>query len=366
MTNMKKIALSGVFIFSMAITSYSQGCVAIRNIAGFGQFAQLGYRQNDKKWMISIAARNFKAYQPIVGTEELPVPENKFTTYSFSTNFSISKDLGNNWLMAVDFPISWNSSVGIPEHKSGESHTTSAYGIGDVRIAVLKWLMKFNPTSKGNIQVGLGLKLPTGDYRFQDYFYYDPANPQARQLAPVDPSIQLGDGGTGFTAELNAFYIFNKHFSAYANFFYLINPRDQNGTSNQHNNPPANATDSLVYKSGMEVNSVPDNYTMRTGANFTLQNFVMTAGLRYEGAPARDLIGENNGLRRVGHIFSIEPGLQYKFRSGFLYSFVTLPLKLETIQTEPDKVYSELSGTYHISGGRFANYLVFVGYAFTF
>ena len=50
---------------------------------------------------------------------------------------------------------------------------------------------------------GWELKLPTGDYKYQDYFY---KNDSTKVLGPVDQSIQLGDGGTGITLELNSFY----------------------------------------------------------------------------------------------------------------------------------------------------------------
>jgi hypothetical protein len=114
------------------------------------------------------------------------------------------------------------------------------------------------------------------------------------------------------------------------------------------------------------VNSVTDNYTLRAGGNFTFNRFVVTAGARYEGAPAHDLYGNNNGLRRVGHIFSIEPGAEYKFKKSFIYSFVTIPISRATIQTVPDKRATEITGVYTISGGDLASVVFFVGYAFTF
>ena len=98
----------------------------------------------------------------------------------------------------------------------------------------------------------------------------------------------------------------------------------------------------------------------------TLDHLVFTAGLRYEGAPAYDLIGKNDGLRKVGHIFSVEPGIEYKFKSSFLYTFVTIPLSRATIQTVPDRRATEMTGTYTITGGDLAGVIFFFGYAFTF
>jgi hypothetical protein len=364
---MKKIFLAGILLMLFTVSLQSQGCVAIRNIAGLSQFAQLGFDQSNDKWMINISGRYFAGYQTFVGTTKLPEgpPNDRITIFNREVNLSINKILKNGWSFALDAPISANSMSSKAEHKQGDKHTTNSFGIGDIRFTVYKWILKSDSSQKGNIQLGLGIKLPTGDYRFQDYYYYDPADPTAKQLAPVDPAIQLGDGGTGITTELNGFYVFNKFLSIYGTFFYLINPRDQNGVSNQKGYLPVTHIDSLTYKSGMNVNSVPDNYTTRAGANFTLGKFVVTTGLRYEGAVAHDLFGGDNGLRRVGHIFSIEPGLQFKLKRGLLYSFLTLPVARATIQTVPDKLMSQLLGKTWISGGHFANYLIFIGYAFS-
>jgi len=97
-----------------------------------------------------------------------------------------------------------------------------------------------------------------------------------------------------------------------------------------------------------------------------LKGFVAVAGLRYEGAPSHDLIGENDGLRRVGHIFSIEPGINYKFKKSFLYAYVTLPVDRRTIETVEDKRQAAITGIYTITPGHFANVVFFFGYAFTF
>jgi hypothetical protein len=344
----------------------SQGCVAERNMAGFGQLAQLGYGQTDSKWLMDIDNRYFKAYHFLQGKTNI-TPSNLddgLTLTEYTINFELSRILKNGWSVTLDMPISANEAAGKLEQASGEYHATHAYGIGDIRFTVYKWLLNTSASSKGNIQIGIGIKFPTGNYHSEDYFYDDPNNPNAKVLAPVDVAIQLGDGGTGITTQLNAFYIFNRTVGVYGNFFYLISPQDQNGVASWPPGLPP-ATDPLQHEITNDVNSVPDNYTLRAGANFTFNKLVATAGLRYEGAPAHDLIGENDGLRRVGHIFSLEPGLQYKLKQSVLYAFVTIPVERETIQTVPDERATEITGQYTITPGHFANYIVFVGYAFT-
>jgi hypothetical protein len=200
----------------------------------------------------------------------------------------------------MDMPVSSNKVTSKAEHASGEIHTTHAYGLGDIRFTAYKWLLNSKVMRKGNVQVGLGIKFPTGNYHTEDYFYTKLNDKSFKELAPVNVALQPGDGGLGITTELNAFYIFSHIISVYGNFFYLINPKDQNGVASWPPGILPPPVVSLFHAATYDVNSVPDNYTMRGGANFTFnRRLVATAGLRYEGAPAHDLIGQNDGLRRV-------------------------------------------------------------------
>jgi hypothetical protein len=360
---MKKLYFFLVLLVMGYSSAHSQGCVPIRNIAGFGQFAQLGYIQDSNKWMLDINNRYFEAFQVFSGNKVQPW--DGLHIYEYSINFELSRLLKNDWSVSLDMPIAYNHDYGALEHTSGVAHTTSAYGVGDMRFTVYKWLFSTHTVHKGNIQVGLGIKFPTGNYKVEDYFYDNPTNPAARTLSPVNVALQLGDGGTGFTTEINAFYIFNKTISAYGNFFYLINPRDQNNTQSLPPGLPPNVY-SLYDTLGIEVNSVPDAYTMRAGADFTFNKIVGTLGFRYEGVPAHDLIGGSDGLRRPGHIFSIEPGVQYKFKTSFLYFFVTIPLVRSTVPAPTDAEYSKITGQPYSTEGHYANCIFFLGYTFTF
>jgi hypothetical protein len=357
------ILMIGLFLVSSEVKS--QGCVAVRNLAGFGQFAQLGYKEVPDAWMLDFNNRYFGANQIFRGKSNVTPtdPSNGLQLYEYTLNIELSRLLKNGWSLALDLPVSANTIISKGEHASGDRHSTSAFGIGDMRFTVYKWLLNMDRPRKGNIQVGLGLKFPTGNYHSVDYFYYSKSDPSLKILAPVNVAIQLGDGGTGITTELNAFYIFNKTISVYSNFFYLISPVDVNGVSNQIAGVPPNP---VAVATTADVNSVPDNYTLRAGGNFTFNKLVLSAGVRYEGAPAYDLIGKDDGLRRVGHIFSVEPGVQYKFNTSILYFFVTIPLSRVTIQTVPDKRATQITGVYTITGGDLASQVFFIGYTFTF
>ena len=179
----------------------------------------------------------------------------------------------------------------------------------------------------------------------------------------------MGDGGTGVVFELNTFYTISKTINLYANIFYLFNPRDQNGVSNSVGGNPVvpfhpTIPSSVVIEAGANVNSVPDVYTLRGGANFTFSNLVLWGGVRMEGTPVHDMLGASNGQRRAGYSVSVEPGINYKFKKSTIFAFVPVPVYRTTKQTTADKKISELSGEYVSSPGGMADYLIFVGVMF--
>ncbi len=360
---MKK--LIPLFISTLILCNHSvmsQGCVAVRNLAGFGQFAALGYGQTADTWSLDINNRYFETHDVFYGKNNEGY--DGIDGYEYTVNFGLTKILEHGWSLGFDMPILSNSGT-LTMNAQGGRHHMQGFGIGDIRFTAYKWLFDDKVLRKGNIQVGLGIKFPTGNYHSEAYWYYS-ENPSIKALQPLPEAFQLGDGGTGITTTINAFYIFNRHVSVYGNFFYLINPMNTNGVSSFPIGALPPSVDSLNIATTNNVNSVPDVYTLRAGVNYTFDRLVGTVGLRMEGSPAHDLFGDNDGLRRVGYIFSIEPGLQYKFKRSILYSFVTLPLARATIETVPDKRQEQITGQYTITPGHFANWLIYVGYTFTF
>ncbi|HET9746954.1 MAG TPA: hypothetical protein VFP97_14655, partial [Chitinophagaceae bacterium] len=170
---------------------------------------------------------------------------------------------------------------------------------------------------------------------------------------------QLGDGGTGIITEVNTFYILNatRTLSFYGNFYYMANPREQNGTAITFGRVPARI-DSLANNI---ILSVTDQYSVRAGINYSLKSWGFSLGIRDEGTPVEDILGGSEGVRRAGHNFSVEPGIIYKLKKASLYAFVPVIIGRETKQTVPDRFKTGYTGTYTLTPGGFGNYLVFVG-----
>ena len=173
-------------------------------------------------------------------------------------------------------------------------------------------------------------------------------------------SIQLGDGGTGFTFELNAFHNFSHKFGLYTSLYYLVNPREQNGVSTARGGVP-NATAVTYFTSVM---SVPDQYMARGGANFQLNKFTLSGGIRIEGIPSSDLVGGDRGFRRPGIVTSAEPVVSYQAKKVNLYLAVPVALQCNRTQSYSDKLRSAATGTKVQGDAAFADYVINAGLSF--
>lgn len=275
-------------------------------------------------------------------------------------DIGITRLLSKVWSLNFNLPISANSRTSNSDHGGPNTtrYTTHTFGVGDIRFTAYKWLLAPTVTQKGNIQLGLGIKLPTGDYRYQDYYHW---NDSTIVLGPVNPAIQLGDGGTGIITELNTFYAFNKIISLYGNFYYLINPREQNGVLATPGGRPA--TPLLIKSMGAQI-SVPDIYSMHAGVNFNLINWAFSLGLRDEGAPVHDLIGGSNGTRRAGYTLSVEPGIIFKMKNATLYTYVPFIVAHAIKQNVPDKNVTKITGVNTVGAGGSGDYQIFLGVQF--
>jgi len=328
---MKKFILVLAFNLSSTVYAYSQGCSPLRNVAGVSPDIVFKNSESTKKTFLNITNRYLEGSSTYRGTKF--ITDTLVTNRINSFNISLLKMLDNGWSVGLNIPISANSRRNSADHGGLKTpkHTTSSFGLGDLRFAVYKWLLNTTTHKNWNIQTGLGIKSPTGDYRYQDYFY---RNDTTKVLAPVDVAIQLGDGGTGITAEVNSFYSFSKILNIYFNGYYLMNAREQNGVSNLKGRDPT----PTEIANNTTVMSVPDQYSCRIGANVQVQKVVFAAGIRYERLPVNDLVGGNKGFRRASSISSAEPGITYLMKKSFAFLYVGLPFQRNIVQNHQNNM----------------------------
>ena len=212
-----------LIILFIAIAIYqnssAQGCVAIRSNGATCTMTGHDEASASKtgSWVFTMNSRYFKSFRHFVGTEEQKQRVEEGTeviNHVFATELGITRQFNSRWSFTFYVPVISNARSSLYEHDGKHRYSTHSFGVGDIRFAGYYWLVNPAKMSKANVQVGLGLKLPTGDYRYMDYFH---KTDSTKILGPVDQSIQLGDGGTGITFEANAFYSFSRRTSVFFN-----------------------------------------------------------------------------------------------------------------------------------------------------
>jgi hypothetical protein len=338
--------------------TFAQGCVAIRST---GDVCTMDHLNGlSKSWVLNTNNRYFKSFRHFVGSVEQKQRVEEGTDVrnnSYTMDISLTRNFNSRFSASISVPYNNNTRSSLYEHGGVERHITSSSGMGDLRVAA--YGLVFNPSKapKGNIQFGLGVKFPTGDYDYKDEFH---TSTGSEIEGPVDQSIQLGDGGTGITTELNANYHISSRVSVYGNFFYLINPREVNGTSTSRGGKAS--ASSILYTS--DVMSVPDQYMLRAGTNVTFKDVTFGVGVRDEGLPSYDLIGGSKGFRRPGFIVSVEPAIIYRIGKANMYIYLPVALLRDRTQSYPDQIRSEKTGTYFKGDAAFSDYALNAGISF--
>jgi hypothetical protein len=352
---MKKLLLLIAAICCTCIYSFSQGCVAIKGTAGI-----CGKPSDAKGWEMNLNNRYFKSYKHFVGAEEQKhrIEEgSNVINYAYELDITATRTVNLRWSLAMTLPVMAFKRTSLYEHDGKTRHATRSFGIGDARFSAYRWMFDPKKSHKGNIQLGLGIKLPTGSYNYQDYFY---KKADSSVLGAVDQSIQPGDGGTGITLEVNSFYNFTHKLGVYGSFFYLSNPREVNGTPTTRGGT-ASAT---AKKYNTDVMSVPDLFMTRAGVSYMVKRFNFSGGVRVEGLPSKDLIGGSRGFRRPGYIVSAEPAVTLVTKKASFNFTVPFALKRNRTQSNADKRQTTDTGVHRQGDAAFADYLISAGLTF--
>ncbi len=356
----------------------AQGCVAVRGFGGCGVAGGSGLALAPKQWQVGANYRYFESFRHFKGDEEQYdrlVKQTQVINYSNTIDISASMGLTLRTQLNVNLPVSYTDRSSYYEHGGqtttfpGARKTSTSAGIGDARIGISKWL--WNPVShtKSNLMLGVGLKLPTGNWNVQDSFYYvmvtDPVTGSSSRKTvyrPVDQSIQLGDGGIGLSLEMQGFWEMADGLFAYGNAFYILNPRGVNGTmTNRRTTIVVNGVSQVFTNEYMC--SVADQYAARLGflSQSQLHGLSFSWGARLEGVPVRDLVGESYGFRRPGYTIAAEPGVTYM--KGKTTVNFNMPIALYRIrkQSVTDKEVQDATGVARNGDAAFADYLISLG-----
>lgn len=343
-------------------SSFAQGCVAIRqmstctgselasNILQKGQ-AQIGFNYRYFKSFRHFRGTHEESDRVANGTEVI----NNANGFEFSLNYGISTRLYAN----ISLPYVINERSSLYEHGRTERHSTFSRGLADVRMGIGYWLLNPEEYKKGNIALGVGIKIPTGSYNASDIFYNVGIN-QSPQVRPVDQSIQPGDGGFSPSIDIQIYQMISSKFSIYATGFYLFSPRETNGIKTfRETLSPLLSNESIM--------SVTDQFSSRFGLNYAVKHTLgFGLGARYEGIPVNDIIGGSLGFRRPGNILSIEPSLNYMNGNVTISFNVPIALRRERPQSVTDLATEIETGMPRNGDSAFADYLLNLGVYYRF
>lgn len=355
-----RISLLVAFAILIMQNAYSQGCVAVRH---FGVCSADMTHNTFGKGDIQAGLnyRYFKSFRHFRGTQEEPDRVSNGTeviNHSHNWEYNINYWLSSKTNLTMGIPTQINSRSSLYEHGRTERHTSFSRGLGDIRFGIQQWLVQ--PGSKSwNIQLGSSVKLPTGNFNSSDIFYNVGIN-GSPEVRPVDQSIQLGDGGFGLILESQMYVKLSEKVYLSAGAFYLINPREVNGTRTfREKLSPTLANEAIM--------SVPDQFSTRLAANFSISPLSsLSIGARYEEVPVNDLIGGSAGFRRPGNILSAEPVYSY-MKNNISISFgLPIAIRRERPQSYTDLEYQRQTGTFRMGDAAFADYAINAGIQYTF
>ena len=243
-------------------------------------------------------------------------------------------------------------------------YSVFARGLADARLSVTYWVFDPIKAQKGNLMIGLGVKLNTGKHDVEDYA---PQSDGTTKSVVMDQAIQPGDGGIGVSLEFQGFRELYKGIYGFANGYYLFNPQESNGTFK------SSASSGLE---GYNVYASPDQYFARAGFMTAVgknKNLNLSLAGRWEGIPAYDAFGGQVAYRRPGYVVAVEPGVAYRLGNHSFSLLVPVNFVRNRIQSAADIASQNLQNSkitdptkyVHVQGdAAFADYSINFSYNF--
>lgn len=325
----------------------AQGCVVARSNGEVGGPEGEGGYLTPGEFELNSSYRHQFSFRHYVGDVEQTQRIAAGTQVENKINL---ENIDLTYQMTSRFAVSANVPVlSASRHSNNSAAMQFAHGIGDTSFMVSGWIWNPKENHRGNVQIGFGLQLPTGNDRVVSY--PDSRNGKTPVATYDDYSIQPGSGGYGIIMQWTAFKNV-KVAQVYFNGSYLATPQEQN---NYLRNATTSPTSPTAYY------SISDQYLVQAGIAVPapkIRGLTLTLGPRWEGVPAKDLIGDNLGFRRPGYALSIEPGFQYFFRNNAISFSVGKALYRNRTVSYPDS----LTGGH--GDAAFADYVWLASYSF--
>lgn len=327
---------------------YGQGCILARSTSVEGGPESEGGYLAPGEFDFSIGLRHQFSFRHFVGDVEQKYRVQQGTQVMNKVNllnFNLDYQLSHRFSFQLDAPLLFAS-----RRANNSPYTLTTQGVGDVVISAQGWVWDPRENSRGNVAFSMGALFPSGrDNVMNTVNRFDGKGP-VNTL--VDYSIQPGAGGYGILFGWQAFKNLGSSLQAYFNGSYIATPQNTNRVIR-----------STTAKPLLQQVSVSDEYLLESGVAVPVREvrgLSITVGPRWEGVPAKDLIGGNDGFRRPGYAVSLETGLQYVRGRQFFSATVAKAFLRDRTRSYPDTVY----GTH--GDAAFADYVWLASYSVRF
>lgn len=311
--------------------------------------------EGPNKWQVSTTWRFQRSDRHFVGSDEQEERQEEGSEVVNVINLAeigVRYNAGPHWSYSLSIPylIATRSQANrAPDGHVVNRATTQAHGLGDIVLMGRRLMRDPKELPTGNISLGLGLKIPTGENGALATRRRLVNGVFVNSVETVDQSIQPGDGGVGFILEFQGNQVFGgSGFLGYLSAGYLINPQEDSGVPTFRNG------------AGEEIMSIADQYLARIGVAYSSASWKgwgVALGGRLEGVPVEDLIGGSEGFRRPGYAVSVEPATSYS-RGPHTFSLaVPIAAYRNRTRSVPDRAVPGRHGD-----AAFADYIILLGY----
>jgi hypothetical protein len=389
---MKKVySYSLLFIASLFSSDLvAQGCVAVRQMGGLTPMSTGGYTLPKGEFQVGGNYRYFHSWRHFVGKEEQPDRQthgggfdangkelgNAVNIYSHSFDITMSYGISDRLQLNVAIPYVHNERSQVLTLANGGKQRYSVYaqGLADIRVNAGYWVFDPHTATKGNLMVGLGIKTNSGSHSVMDNA---PQADGSTKSVMMDQAIQPGDGGVGFSVEVQGFTQLYKGIYGFVNGYYLFNPRESNGSFKSDPSVVKDKSGNVLGTMyGYNVYASPDQYFTRAGVMTSVGKMTpVTFSLagRFEGIPAYDVFGGQVAYRRPGYVVAVETGVSVRYGNHSLGLFVPYNFIKNRIQSAADHASQDLQNSaitdetqkVHVQGdAAFADYSINVNYTY--
>jgi hypothetical protein len=314
---------------------WAQGCILARSPEQGGLPTGQGGTLEPGHFQITIGERHQFSYQHYVGDVYQEYRAQEKTQVENRLNI-VTTNLTYQWTPRISFEIDapWLFASRKSQNSPIEYQAT---GLGDMILGANVWIRNPSHATRNNFSVGLGLLIPSGNDDVQNTVNTNTTGTGSPVIvtAPVDYSIQPGNGGWGMVTQWMGFQRVGKSLTFYTDGDYIATQGGTNGIQRGATLSTTTPLDNYV--------AISDQYLLEAGVSAPvtrIKGLFATFGPRDEGVPAKNLFpNSNDGFRRPGFAVTAGPGAEYSRGHNIFTAGVYKAIHRDRTVSYPDSVY---------------------------